>query len=392
MSLEVADIFRGHGAAWRKTHAGHISLDQLKVMSAIERCRSAQLGGHVLCCTDCGEIQIAYNSCRNRHCPKCQASAAKRWLDARMHDLLPVEYFHLVFTLPAPIADIAYQNKAVIYNILFKAAAETLLTIAADPKHLGARIGFTMVLHTWGSALTHHPHVHCIVPGGGFSKDSKQWLACRPGYFLTIAVLKVLFRRLFLQKLGRAHKDGQLHFFAQYRALADEQHFADWIKPLRQLSWYVYAKRSFSKPAAVLEYLSRYTHRVAIANSRLISLGKQGVTFRYKDYRDKGLYKPKIMTLASDEFIRRFLIHVLPSGFHRIRHYGLLANARRVENIAHARELLAVPAPQLCEATEIDDDLPVSTYICRSCEAPMIIIETFAPGNLPRAPPIRKVA
>ena len=391
-ALEVADIFRGHGAAWRKSHAGHISLDQLKVMSAIERCRSAQLGGHVLCCTDCGEIQIAYNSCRNRHCPKCQGSAAKRWLDARMHDLLPVEYFHLVFTLPAPIADIAYQNKAVIYNILFKTAADTLLTIAADPKHLGARIGFTMVLHTWGSALAHHPHVHCIVPGGGFSKDGKQWLACRPGYFLTIAVLKKLFRRLFLEKLASAHKHGQLHFFGQYQALSDEQKFADWIKPLNQLNWHLYAKKPFSGPAAVLEYLSRYTHRVAIANSRLIGLGEQGVTFRYKDYRDKGRYKPKIMTLASDEFIRRFLIHILPGGFHRIRHYGLLANARRVENIAHARELLAVPAPQLCAATKIDADLPVSTYICRSCEAPMIIIETFAPGNLPRAPPIRNVA
>ncbi len=387
MSLEVADIFRGHGPAWRKTHAGHISLDQLKVMSAIEHCRSAQLGGHVLCCTDCGEIQIAYNSCRNRHCPKCQASAAKRWLDARMHDLLPVEYFHLVFTLPAPIADIAYQNKAVIYNILFKAAAETLLTIAADPKHLGARIGVTMVLHTWGSALVHHPHVHCIVPGGGFSKDARQWLACRPGYFLTINVLKMLFRRLFLQKLAAAHKDGQLHFFAQYQALVDEQNFADWIKPLRQLKWHLYAKRSFSEPAAVLEYLSRYTHRVAIANSRLISLGEQGVTFRYKDYRDKGRYKPKVMTLASDEFIRRFLIHILPRGFHRIRHYGLLANAKRVDNLAHARELLAVPAPQLCEAAENDDDPPVSTYICQSCDAPMVIIGILGPCYMPRAPP-----
>lgn len=309
-----------------------------------------------------------------------------------MDDLLPVEYFHLVFTLPAPIADIAYQNKAVIYNILFKTAADTLLTIAADPKHLGARIGFTMVLHTWGSALAHHPHVHCIVPGGGFSKDGKQWLACRPGYFLTIAVLKKLFRRLFLEKLASAHKHGQLHFFGQYQALSDEQKFADWIKPLNQLNWHLYAKKPFSGPAAVLEYLSRYTHRVAIANSRLSGLGEQGVTFRYKDYRDKGRYKPKIMTLASDEFIRRFLIHILPGGFHRIRHYGLLANARRVENIAHARELLAVPAPQLCAATKIDADLPVSTYICRSCEAPMIIIETFAPGNLPRAPPIRNVA
>ena len=397
MSLEVADIFRGHGAVWRQAHAGHISLDQLKVMSAIERCRSAQLGGHVLCCTDCGEIQIAYNSCRNRHCPKCQASAAKRWLNARMVDLLPVDYYHLVFTLPAPIADIAYQNKAVIYNILFKAAAETLATIAADPKHLGARIGMTMVLHTWGSALVHHPHVHCIIPGGGFSKDGKQWVACREGYFLTIAVLRQLFRRLFLEQLQQAHKGGQLHFFGQFQALEDEQGFADWIKPLRQLSWYLYAKRPFSGPAAVLEYLSRYTHRVAIANSRLIRLDESGVTFKYKDYRDKGRYKPKVMTLSTDEFIRRFLIHVLPRGFHRIRHYGFLANARRVENITHARELLSVPLPQLVDEAASDDEPPVSTYICRSCEAPMIIIQTFAPVRLPRinpprAPPITRVA
>ena len=391
-ALEVADIFRDHGLAWRKAHAGHISLDQLKVMSAIERCRSAELGGHVLCCKDCGEIQIAYNSCRNRHCGKCQGSAAKRWLHARLDDLLPVDYYHVVFTLPAQIADIAYQNKAVIYNILFKATAETLLTIAADSKHLGARIGVTMVLHTWGSALTHHPHMHCIVPGGGFSKDGKQWIACRPGYFLTIAVLKKLFRRLFLEKLQQAHRDRQLHFFGQHKALEDEQHFADWIKPLHRLKWHLYAKRPFSGPAAVLEYLSRYTHRVAIANSRLISLSEQGVTFRYKDYRDKGRYRPKIMTLSTDEFIRRFLIHILPSGFHRIRHYGLLANARRVENIAHARELLAVPVPQLTEKAENEDDPPVSAYICRSCNAPMIIIETFAPGNPPRAPPIRKNA
>ena len=397
MSLEVADIFRGHGAAWRQAHAGHISLDQLKVMSAIERCRTAQLGGHVLCCTDCAEIQIAYNSCRNRHCPKCQASAAKRWLDARMVDLLPVDYYHMVFTLPAPIADIAYQNKAVIYNILFKAAAETLSTIAADPKHLGARIGMTMVLHTWGSALVHHPHVHCIVPGGGFSKDGKRWVSCRDGYFLTIAVLKVLFRRLFLQKLKHAHQHGQLHFFGRYQGLEDDQAFADWIKPLRQLSWYLYAKRPFSGPAAVLEYLSRYTHRVAIANSRLISVGEQGVTFRYKDYRDKGRYKPKVMTLSTDEFIRRFLLHVLPGGFHRIRHYGFLANARRIENVTHARALLAVPLQQLADEATSDDEPPVSPYICRRCAAPMIIIETLAPvrsscTNLPRAPPFAKVA
>ena len=383
-AVEVADIFRGHGAAWRAAHKGHISLDQLKVMSAIERCRSAQLGGHVLCCTDCGEIQIAYNSCRNRHCPKCQASAAKRWLNARMDDLLPVEYYHVVFTLPAAIADIAYQNKAVIYNILFTAAAETLRIIAADPKHLGARIGVTMVLHTWGSALTHHPHVHCIIPGGGFSKDGEQWVACRPGFFLHVRVLSRLFRRLFLTKLVHAHETGKLHFFTQHKALTDAQHFADWLKPLYKTEWVVYAKRPFAGPTAVLEYLSRYTHRVAIANSRLISLDEQGVRFKWKDYRNKGRYRPKTMTLQTDEFIRRFLIHVLPSGFHRIRHYGLLANAKRVDNLIHARELLAMPEP---ESPGDAGSPPTSTYICRTCDAPMLIIETLAPKYRSRAPP-----
>lgn len=386
-ALEVADIFRDHGPLWRKTHAGHISIDQLKVMSAIERCRTAELGGHLLCCQDCGEIQIAYNSCRNRHCPKCQATAARRWFEARQSDLLPVDYYHVVFTLPAPIADIAYQNKAVIYNILFKAAAETLLIIAGDPKHLGAKIGITLVLHTWGSALTHHPHVHGIVPGGGFSKDRQQWIACRTGFFLPVQVLSRLFRRLFLEKLKHAHLTGQLQFFGRHQELEDKQRFADWIKPLRQLEWVVYAKRPFAGPASVLAYLSRYTHRVAIANSRIIGLDERGVTFKYKDYRNNE-YLKKTMTLTVDEFIRRFLIHVLPSGFHRIRHYGFLANAKRVDNIAHARVLLKVPvsAPE-----EDSEELITSTYICRLCAAPMVIIDTFAPAHPARAPPGRVV-
>ncbi len=386
-ALEVADIFRDHGPVWRKTHAGHISLDQLKVMSAIERCRTAELGGHLLCCKDCGEIQIAYNSCRNRHCPKCQATAARRWFEARQSDLLPVDYYHVVFTLPAPIADIAYQNKAVIYNILFKAAAETLLIIAGDPKHLGAKIGITLVLHTWGSALTHHPHVHGIVPGGGFSKDRRQWISCRTGFFLPVQVLSRLFRRLFLEKLKHAHLTGQLQFFGRHQALEDKQRFADWIKPLRKLEWVVYAKRPFAGPASVLAYLSRYTHRVAIANSRIIGFDERGVTFKYKDYRNNE-YLKKTMTLTVDEFIRRFLIHVLPSGFHRIRHYGFLANAKRVDNIAHARVLLKVPV----SAPEEDSEaLITSTYICRLCAAPMVIIETFAPAHPARAPPGRVV-
>ena len=387
-TLEVADIFRDQGPSWRKVHAGHISYDELKVMSAIERCRTASLGGHVLCCKDCGEMQIAYNSCRNRHCPKCQGSTAKRWLEARMDDLLPVDYYHVVFTLPAPIADLAYQNKAVIYNILFQTAAETLLTIAGDAKHLGARIGATLVLHTWGSAMTHHPHVHGIVPGGGFSADGQQWVACKPGFFLPVRVLSRLFRRLFLEKLRHAHQIGQLRFFGQHQALADEQHFADWLKPLGQSEWVVYAKRPFAGPSAVLEYLSRYTHRVAIANSRLISLDEGGVTFKYKDYRDKGHYRPKTMTLTSDEFIRRFLIHVLPGGFHRIRHYGLLANAKRRDNLVRARELLTVTEPN----KEPEEGAPSATYICRACEAPMVIIETLAPKYRARAPPGRIAA
>ena len=389
-TLEVADIFRDHGESWRQKHAGHISFGQLKVMSAIERCRSADLGGHVLCCQDCGEIQIAYNSCRNRHCPKCQASAAKRWLLARQDDLLPVDYYHLVFTLPAQIRDMAYQNKSVIYNLLFKAAAKTLCLIAADPKHLGARIGVTMVLHTWGSAMTHHPHVHCIVPGGGLSQDGQHWIACKPGFFLSIRVLSRLFRRLFLQRLTDAYTTGQLHFFGQLASLNDAQQFAALIAPLRQIDWVVYAKRPFDGPKAVLAYLSRYTHRVAIANSRLVNADAKGVTFKWKDYRRKGQNRYKTMTLDTDEFIRRFLIHVLPCGFHRIRHYGLFANAKRVANVNHARALLGVVLSQPPAPTA--RDVPTSTFICRVCAAPMIIIETLPRRHPPRAPPLRSVS
>ncbi len=387
-TLEVADIFRDHGDAWRQTHAGHVSLDQLKAMSAIERCRSAALGGHVLRCEGCAQIQIAYNSCRNRHCPKCQGPAAKRWLADRQAELLPVEYYHVVFTLPAPISDIAYQNKAVIYDLLFKASAETLLTIAADPKHLGARIGLTAVLHTWGSALTHHPHLHCIVAGGGLSPDGERWVACKPGFFLPVRVLSRLFRRLLLDKLSAAHDAGRLQFFAQHEALADPDSFAEFVRPLRNLEWVVYAKRPFAGPQAVLAYLSRYTHRVAIANSRLIAADEHTVTFKCKDYRAKHRERYKTMTLATDEFIRRFLIHVLPSGLHRIRHYGLFANHLRAENLAHIRELLANhTSEQAPEPSTANDDTPASTYTCPSCGAPMIIIETFERAQAPRAPP-----
>ena len=352
-------------------------------MSAIESCRTAALGGHVVRCEDCAYTTIAYNSCRNRHCPKCQGAAAKQWLAERAAELLPVAYFHLVFTLPAPIAEIAYQNKAVIYDLLFKVSAETMLTIAADPKHLGARIGITTVLHTWGSALTHHPHVHMIVPGGGIALDGKRWVSCRPGFFLPVRVLSLLFRRLFLQRLSAAHK--QLQFFGNHTPLADPEAFATYLAPLRKTEWVVYSKRPFGGPEAVLAYLSRYTHRVAIANSRLIAFDQDSITFKWKDYRIEGRDRYKRMTLAIDEFIRRFLIHVLPKGFHRIRHYGLFANANRAENIATARALLHIvpPADPQNQPDITPDALRVLPCPCPRCGARMIVIEVFARGCEP---------
>jgi hypothetical protein len=382
-ALEVADIFRSHGVAWRHAHAGHLSLEQLKVMSAIESCRTAALGGHVARCEDCAYTTIAYNSCRNRHCPKCQGAAAKEWLAAREAELLPVPYYHVVFTLPGPIGDIAYQNKAVIYDILFKASAETLVTIAADPRHLGARIGITSVLHTWGSAMTHHPHVHMIVPGGGISLDDQRWVSCRPGFFLPVRVLSRLFRRLFLEKLIAAHRAGRLSFFGDHVPLAAREAFAAYLRPLRRIEWVVYSKRPFGGPEAVLAYLSRYTHRVAISNSRLISVDDAGVTFKWKDYRSKPRERQKIMTLAVDEFIRRFLIHVLPKGFHRIRHYGLFAKGSCADNIARARELLAVAKPEGQPTAAVDP----SKLACPCCGGRMIIIEVFEPGATPRHRP-----
>jgi hypothetical protein len=380
-ALEVADIFRGHGAAWRRAHAGHLSLGQLKVMSAIESCRTAALGGHVERCEACAYTRIAYNSCRNRHCPKCQGTAAKEWLAEREAELLPVPYYHLVFTLPAPIADIAYHNKRVVYGILFKAAAETLITIAADPKHLGARIGLTAVLHSWGSAMTHHPHVHIIVPGGGITLDGQRWIACRPGFFLPVRVLSRLFRRLFLEQLVAAYDAGRLQFFGDHAHLCERDPFTAYLAPLRKAEWVVYSKRPFGGPEAVLAYLSRYTHRVAISNSRLIAYDRHGITFRWKDYRIEGRDRYKRMTLATDEFIRRFLIHVLPTGFHRIRHYGLFASSKRLENIARARELLAVPEPQTEPVDALDGNDP---HPCPHCGGRMIIIEIFARGSMPR--------
>jgi hypothetical protein len=390
--LEVADIFRAHGFAWRQANAGHLSLGQLKVMSAIERCRTAALGGHVAACQDCGHIHIAYNSCRNRHCPKCQGAAAKDWLAARQAELLPVPYYHVVFTLPARIADIAYQNKAAVYGILFRAASETLLTIAADPKHLGAKIGFTAVLHTWGSAMPHHPHVHIIVPGGGISLDGERWVSCRPRFFLHVRVLSRLFRRLFLEKLVAAHEAGDLQFFGAHTRLAEQRAFAAYLAPLRKIKWVVYAKPPLAGPKAVLTYLARYTHRVAISNSRLIAFDDKQVTFKYKDYRAKDGDLHKTMALPISEFIRRFLLHVLPHRFHRIRHYGLFANGGRAENLARARQLLDVAASLDQPDSQSDDPKDSLAQPCPSCGGTMIVIETFEAGEIPKDPAWRHPA
>lgn len=385
-------MFRAHGAAYRRGYDGHLNLPQLKVMSAIETCRTAALGGHVAACTKCGHEHVAYNSCRNRHCPKCQGAASRDWMQARIEDLLPVEYFHVVFTLPARIADIALQNKAAVYGLLFRASAETLLTIAADPKCLGARIGMTSVLHTWGSAMTHHPHVHVIVPGGGLSPDGARWVACRPGFFLPAKVLSRLFRRLFLEGLEALHRAGKLAFFGDLSKLADPDAFKAHLAPLRKADWVVYAKPPFGGPEAVFAYLSRYTHRVAISNHCLVSADACTVAFRWKDYRIKRGDRMKVMRLPVAEFIRRFLIHVLPSRFHRIRHAGFLANGIRRDRIEKIRRLID-KAPEPDRTTEEDGrTAPDERDLCRACPrcgGAMRIIETFTRGETPksRAPP-----
>jgi hypothetical protein len=389
-SPEVADVFRAYGTAWRRANAGHVSLGQLKVMSAIETCRTAALGGHVERCEDCAHERVAYNSCRNRHCPKCQGAAARQWLAEREAELLPVAYYHVVFTLPASVGAIAFQNKATLYDLLFRTAAETLITIAADPKHLGARIGLTAVLHTWGSALTHHPHVHVIVPGGGLSPDGSRWIACKPGFFLPVRVLSRLFRRLFLDGLSALNQAGRLAFRGDIAPLADKRAFDAALAPLRRSAWVVFAKRPFAGPQAVLAYLARYTHRVAISNARLIALGEAGVTFKWKDYRINGRDRLNTMTLNAAEFIRRFLLHVLPSGFHRIRHYGLFAGTVRARNVERARQLLAAPevSPQSAHAeADSETETPLPARRCPCCGGRMIIVETFE-GARPAPPPL----
>jgi hypothetical protein len=357
-------------------------------MSAIERCRTAALGGHVARCENdaCARTSIAYNSCRNRHCPKCQGAAARKWLAEREAELLPVEYFHVVYTLPAELRDIAYQNKRVIYHLLMKASAEATLEIAADPKNLGARIGIIAVLHTWGSALTHHPHVHMIVPGGGLSEDGARWVSGRPGFLVPVNVLSRLFRGRLLAMLVKAQAQGRLMFFGDHAGLADRRAFKRFLVPLRKIEWVVYTKNPFAGPQQVLRYLSRYTHRVAISNRRLVSVDDNGVAFRWKDYRIDGPDRWKTMTLSAHEFIRRFLIHVLPKGFHRIRHYGLFAKSNRAANIARARELLGA-TPSLVEPEEhkvaAPDEPRVLPCPCPRCGGRMIVIEVFAPGCEP---------
>ena len=338
---EVADVFRRYGEAYREKHGASMSTAQRRVMTAIEVCRTAALGGQIEQCDACGHQRICYRSCRNRHCPKCQSLARAEWIQRRQSELLDCQYFHVVFTVPEEIAAIAYQNKELVYGILFRAAAETLRTIAADPKHLGAEIGFFAVLHSWGSNLLHHPHLHCVVPGGGLSPDGTCWISCKPGFFLPVRVLSRLFRRLFLEHLQNAFDSGKLQFFSTLENLRDPQEFARYLAPLRNSEWVVYAKPPFAGPQQVLDYVGRYTHRVAISNNRLLDIEAGQVHFRYKDYRDQG--QQKTMALSADEFIRRFLLHALPDGFQRIRYYGLLGNRHRQENLARCRQLLGMP-------------------------------------------------
>jgi hypothetical protein len=369
-----------------------LSLGQLKVMSAIERCRTPELGGHLLRCKGCDQETPAYNSCRNRHCPKCQGSDAERWLQSRRADLLPIPYFHVVFTLPEPLRTIAYQNKAIVYDLMFKCVADTLLTIAADPKRLGAKPGITAVLHTWGSSLVHHPHIHCIVTGGGLSPDQRQWIASRPHFFLPVKVLGARFRNRFLQALRTAHDKGELKFFGEQKFLEDPGWFDEHLRPPRTIDWFVYANHPFAGPEAVLTDLSRYTHRIGTSNRRRVAFDERGVTIRYKDYRDgKPLWKS--LTLKADEVIRRFLQHVLPKGFHRIRHYGLFANAQRRDNLKRARALLKTPPiePKTESQAATKEEDPCA-FTCRHCGAPMVVVEILLPQYRARAPPQRQAA
>jgi len=387
---EVADIFRGYGGEYREKHGASMSTAERRVMSAIELCRTSALGGQIEQCDQCGHRCICYQSCRNRHCPKCQSLARAKWIEDRRHELLNCEYYHVVFTVPDKIAALAYQNKEVVYNILFQATAETLRTIAADPKHLGAEIGFFAVLHTWGSALLHHPHLHCVIPGGGLSSDGTRWVPCKPGFFLPVRVLSLLFRRLFLERLQNAFDDGKLRFFSALEYLHDRCEFARYLEPVRKSKWVVYAKRPFAGPEQVLDYVGRYTHRVAISNNRLLDIKGGQVSFRYKDYQNQG--QQKTMPLSAEEFIRRFLLHVLPHGFHRIRYYGFQGNRYRKEKLDQCRQLLGMPIPEVpTESSETRDYRDrceelngVSLRICPVCRrGHMVLIDTFEASSRP---------
>lgn len=387
---EVADIFRRYGGEYREKHGTSMSTAERRVMSAIELCRTAALGGQIEQCDQCGHRCICYQSCRNRHCPKCQSLARAKWIEDRQDELLNCEYYHVVFTVPDKIAALAYQNKEVVYNILFQATAETLRTIAADPKHLGAEIGFFAVLHTWGSALLHHPHLHCVIPGGGLSPDGTRWVPCRPGFFLPVRVLSLLFRRLFLERLQNAFDSGKLRFFSALEYLRDRCEFARYLEPVRKSKWVVYAKRPFAGPEQVLDYVGRYTHRVAISNNRLLDVEAGQVSFRYKDYRNQG--QQKTMTLSAEEFIRRFLLHVLPHGFHRIRYYGFQGNRYRKDKLDQCRQLLGMPIPEVpTESFETRDYRDrceelngVSLRICPVCRrGHMVLIDTLEASSRP---------
>jgi hypothetical protein len=389
-TLEVADIFRRYGDTYRAATGSALSIAQRRVMTAIETCRTAVLGRHVEQCDRCGHRRVWYNSCRNRHCPSCQSLARAGWIEDRTAELLDCQSFHVVFTVPDEIAGIAYQNKAQVYGLLFRATAETLRTIAADPQHLGAEIGFFAVLHSWGQTLVHHPHLHCVVPGGGLSIDETRWVACRPGFFLPVRVLSRLFRRLFLEQLQEAFDAGQLRFSGSLQGLVDRHAFADYLEPVRRTEWVVYAKPPFAGPQQVLDYVARYTHRVAIANHRLIDMDDGHVRIRYKDYRAARADTQKTMTLAITEFIRRFLLHVLPPGFHRIRHYGFLGNRHRTAKLDRCRQLLGSPtsAPTRRAATTAPDYRDrvealtgVSLRVCPACHhGEMTVIERLVPA------------
>lgn len=397
--IELAEIIRRYCDAYRAEHETSLSGMQRRVMQAIAACRTAALGGHVEGCDACGHQRISYNSCRNRHCPKCQSLARAQWIEDRQAELLPVPYFHVVFTLPEEIAAIAYQNKAVVYNILFAATADTLRTIAADPKHLGAEIGFFAVLHTWGQTLVHHPHLHCVVPGGGLSTDGERWVACRPGFFLPVRVLSRFFRRRFLELLQQAFDRSELEFFSALEELRQLEAFRRYLDPLRLKEWIVYAKAPFAGPEQVLDYVGRYTHRVAISNNRLLDIEDGHVTFRYKDYRDGDTQKT--MTLTAEEFIRRFLLHVLPQGFQRIRYYGFMGNRYRQEKLERCRRLLNSGSPtseQPKECGTRPDALTdyrdryealtgVSLHQCPVCRrGRMITLAKISPSRAPEPP------